>query len=1068
MHFYTYKASAGSGKTYTLVKEYLKLALQEEDPYRFKRILALTFTNKAAAEMKERVIQVLDDISDQNGPLKPANQTLLKSLAEELNIPIIQIKNRAAKTLSAILHQYSDFAIGTIDSFMHRVVRTFAHDLHLPINFSVEMDQEVILRQAIENVIDKVGEDDAITQALIGFTESKTDEEKNMNIQEDLYQSSTDLLKENSSQIIRKLSHLSVLDFLNIRTALIKECEIIENQFHSLGKKALEIISKEHIQLNDFYQGKSGIGSWFQKAAEIRFGDDLSPNSYVLKTLTENTWTAKKVSDEVLSSIQHVKDQLEKIGLEILNLWQQKGPDYILNTLIKDSIYSIALLNEISQMIDQIRNDQFIMHISEFNRRVSEIVLNESAPFIFERLGEKYHHYLIDEFQDTSIMQWQNLLPLIQNGLSENYPSLIVGDGKQAIYRFRGGDVEQFAQLPNPYPENLNVVQQERYALLQHMYTPRTLDTNFRSNPEIISFNNRLFSFIEENQLPTAFRNVYTDHAQLSPEGKTGGFVHIEFVNADQEKDERDAYHLKRCEEIIRDLIDNKKYRLRDIAILTRNNKQGIAIASHLLKAKIPVISSESLLVQHAPEVGFLIAWMQILIRSNSQLNILAVCNYLIQNNKLNYKTIDSLLSNEQMQEESMLLLFKNNQFEIDIADLRKMSLLEVCFEICSIFGINIQTNTYLQFFLEAVWNSGRSLAIDIPRFLEYWEDKKEKLSISLPQDSNAVRVMTVHKSKGLQFPVVILPFAYGDWPKTTNEWIDDEELLPLNLLAARVSLTQNLKSTKLSSYVTNEEDKRDLDAINLLYVATTRPEDALFILSGRSGRNGSLLKGWEKCLEEFSTFEKPNEFSLGLCTWGNSDFKNEREVEEFQRTSSVVHEYKTGKWQNRISISRQASKNWDINQEVSAISLGKVVHRALAFIDTEDQLDHALNRLLQEGTLDLEKVPEMKTILNSVIQHAQLNYLFKPGNQIFCERELLLPDGNVLIPDRVTEINGAITLIDYKTGMKQEEHKDQVLNYLKHLKSFNYTDYKAYLVYIGQEIEIVEVGFESKNQADA
>ena len=175
MHFYLYKASAGSGKTYTLVKEYLKMALQEDDPYRFRRILAITFTNKAAAEMKERVIHVLHDISAENGPQKEANKTLLQSLSEELSLAPMILRDRAGKTLSGLLHQYSDFAIGTIDSFMHRVVRTFAHDLHLPVNFSVELDQEVLLRQAIEQVLDKVGDNDAITRALVGFTEHRTD-----------------------------------------------------------------------------------------------------------------------------------------------------------------------------------------------------------------------------------------------------------------------------------------------------------------------------------------------------------------------------------------------------------------------------------------------------------------------------------------------------------------------------------------------------------------------------------------------------------------------------------------------------------------------------------------------------------------------------------------------------------------------------------------------------------------------------------------------------------------------------------------------------------------------------
>lgn len=1058
MHFFIYKASAGSGKTYTLVKEYLKMALQEEDPYRFRRILAITFTNKAAAEMKERVIQVLHAISSNTTAISSSNQSLLNSLAEELKLPPQKIQQRAAKTLSAILHQYSDFAIGTIDSFMHRVVRTFAHDLHLPVNFSVELDQEVLLRQAIEQVLEKVGDDEAITRAMIGFTELRTDEEKSYNIQEELFQSSTDLLKEQTALVIRKLSHLSVSDFLKIRKSLQESCQVAEAYFRSLGKKALELMASAQVQETDFFQGKSGIGVWFRKLANMEAGDDISPNSYVLKALIVQIWTAKKVDAQTLERIESIQDRLHDIGMEALESWKHQGPDYILNNILRDSIYSIALLNEISRVLDQIRDEQFIVHISEFNRRVADIVFNEPAPFIFERLGEKYHHYLIDEFQDTSILQWQNLLPLIQNGLSENYPSLIVGDGKQAIYRFRGGEVEQFARMPEPYPENLKEVQKERYTLLKGMFSPKTLDTNYRSKPEIVHFNNRLYSFIQENQLPENFKNVYDDQEQLASPDKTDGYIQLEFVPADLEREDRDMHHLKRCEEIIRDLIDNKKYRPRDIAILTRNNNQGTMLASHLLVAEIPVISSESLLVQNAPEVGFLISWMHILIGSNSSLNLLSVCNFLIHQHKLPYTTLESFLTQERIDEKSVLAFLKKNHFDLELSQLRKMSLLEACFRLCELFGISIQSNTYLQFFLEAVWNTGKSAALDIPLFLEYWEEKKSKLSISLPQDANAVRVMTVHKSKGLQFPVVILPFAYGERPKTKNEWIDNEELLPEYLSAARVKLTNTLKSTRLSELVTNEEERRALDAINLLYVATTRPEDALYILSGHSGIKGSLLAGWETYLEQFASLEKPAGFAKGLCSWGDEHFENARNQESYTELSSVVHEYSAGKWQKRITISRQAAKNWDVDQDKSALALGKLVHKALSYIETEDQTEEALTRLLQEGSLSIEKASELKVLVESVTQHPQLNQLFKKGNRVFSERELLLPDGNIVIPDRVTERDGEITLIDYKTGLKRNEHQKQVSNYLKNLKELNYSSYKAYLVYLGKEIEIVEV----------
>ncbi|MEX1189824.1 MAG: UvrD-helicase domain-containing protein, partial [Bacteroidia bacterium] len=656
MKFLVYRASAGSGKTYTLVKEYLKMALKEKnDPSAFRRILAITFTNKAAAEMKERVIKNLRELS-----AGTSKDDLADDLCSSLQISKDSLSQRAKSCLSAILHQYADFSIGTIDSFMHRVVKTFAYDLKLPVNFNVELDTEVVLRMAIDQVMEKIGTDASITKALIGFTEAKTEEEKSMRIEDELFAAAADLLDEESAVLINKLQHLSIDDFLEIRQKLVTKANALVDLLQKIGTECQEIIDKVGLEQNDFYYGKSGVGKLISNLNQFSIGDTLELNSYHLKALDEDIWYSAKTDSVIIQKIDSVSANLSKLLNEARILWNQESSDYILSNEILKSIYSVALLNEVSMAIDTIRDEEFIVHISEFNKRVSEIVFNEPAPFVFERLGERYQHFLIDEFQDTSVMQWQNLIPLVNNGLASNHTSIIVGDGKQAIYRFRGGEVEQFAQIPEPYPDTLIPIQIERYTLLKHFYQLVYLDTNWRSKLEIVNFNNDFYETLINSITPNIIKDVYTGHAQKASIGKEGGYVEFRFTDSDFIKEEREEFHLTNCEEIIRDHIDNKGYRYQDIALLTRNNKQGTLLAGHLINCGIPVISNESLLVKNAPEVRMMLAWMHILIRVQVDMHLFEVLKLLIDEKILSYASYEELLRKVKLKEHEVFDILKS------------------------------------------------------------------------------------------------------------------------------------------------------------------------------------------------------------------------------------------------------------------------------------------------------------------------------------------------------------------------------------------------------------------------
>jgi len=1047
MHFYIYNASAGSGKTYTLVKEYLKMAMSGHGPEAFRKILAMTFTNKAATEMKERVLSTLEKLHRQD----PSITDLMQTLVKETGLTVPEISEKADEMLRAILHNYSDFSIGTIDSFMHRVVRTFAYDLHLPVTFSVELQKENLIKQAVDDLIDQAGENPEITSILKGFTEFYTDEEKGFDIRRELSETANDLLDDQKAEAIKLLSEIQPGEYIKLRTEFQKTVQLYEQKIRALGDAVLKLLENRNIEVKALASGKNGIYSFFKKSAEfgIKSNDHLELGKNAAKTIETDKWTSSTCSQSEESAIESIKDQLYNAVEEILILQAKEGKDYRLRIMIKDSLFTMALMSELSNMIDKIRQNEHLLHISEFNRRVAEIVFHEPAPFIFERLGEKYQHYLIDEFQDTSILQWQNLLPLIQNGLATKSASLIVGDGKQAIYRFRGGDVEQFIRLPEPYPHNLTPMQLDRYTLLKANQKKQPLETNYRSLPEITNWNNKIYNALSEKWLTGDFQDVYKDLNQKSPEKKTGGYVSVDFLVADPENGfTLGDVQVHRILEIIRQLVDEKHYEYSDIAILTRNNKNGSFIANSLIAEEIPVISNESLLVASSSEVQLLLAWLRVLADQNTSVNLFHICSYLVERNKLSIKTLPDLVTQCRMEESEVIELLSTAGIFINTERLRASSLPEACHSICRAFGFHLQSNPFLQFFMEAVWFATDQVTPDIPSFLEYWEEKQSKLSITLPQNANAVRIMTIHKSKGLQFPVVIFPFAFNEKRQGSFEWVSDQNRLPAGLPSARLSINNKLDLTVFSDLLELENNRYNLDLINLMYVATTRPEDALYILS-----EGIELKdaaGWGNFLNHFCTNLSSENLVAGkLYAWGNEAFLNQRDKKPKVEEDSILVKYSIGAWQDKIQIHRESNLIWDPEDPSEAVMQGKLVHLALSWINTREDLPMVKQRLLEDGLCSALEAVKIIAQIENLLKLPELEACFLPQNKRYSERTLILSDGTLLRPDRVVETEQETIVIDYKTGKVKPSHTKQIEGYMQTLQGMGKKSLKGYLVYL-------------------
>ncbi|MCF8297276.1 MAG: UvrD-helicase domain-containing protein [Saprospiraceae bacterium] len=1049
MSFTVYKSSAGSGKTYTLVKEYLKLVINKPDE--FRHILAITFTNKAANEMKSRIVQYLKELSE---PELNRNSTTIKTLLPELvdvlNLQENIVSDRAKKTLELILHNYAEFAISTIDSFFHKIVRTFAFDLEIPLNFEVELDTEKLINQAVDILISRVGNDKDLTRALVDFTISKTENDKSWHIENDLQNHAKLLFSEDSETNIDKLKKLTVNDFIELKKKIYSYLKNYENLITTSAKEAILLINENNIPIDAFYYGKSGIGSYFLNLSNGRF-DKAKPNSNVSKTIDEDKWTGGKTDDSDRISIEKIKNVLIEKFNQIQEIIESGNEKYIIYSLLYKNIFPIAVLNEIEKIISEINAEENKVPISEFNKRISNVIIEESVPFIYERIGEKYHNFLIDEFQDTSVLQWQNLIPLIDNSLANNNFNMIVGDGKQAIYRWRSGDIEQFQKLPEINISNKNLILKERENSLKRHYETKKLDTNYRSKKEIVDFNNEFFDIISK-KIPVPFNSIYDESSQLVNKNNKGGFIQIQFANKSENLEEQ---NIEKIIEIIDNLlIDN--FQLKDIAILCRSNKNASYIARNLITANFNVISSESLLLSSSPKVSFIIACIKFLLEPNEDVIKTEIINFLSQTKKIQKTEFESfILKNSSTNKKQQLFIKKieDNFNGFSFTRLKNLTIYEICEELIRIFNLNSDVDPYLQFFLDNALEFSIKNNSNISDFVDWWEESKNKLSIIVPEGLDAVNIMTIHKAKGLQFPAVIYPFASDKLKSTkSNLWTDfnDDELSELTTIL--LPTNKSLEETQFSELYTDERNKSLIDLINMLYVVMTRPTDRLYIISSTPSKTPDI-NSIPNALAYFLNSKELWEQNLENYEFGiKQNFSSEKIMSENYSLNSFI----SADWKTKILLSTQAPESWDIEDPSRNQEWGNLIHLVLSKIIDYSESENVLENLFQQGIIDKNEKSALTEKLKQIFSKAEIKVFFDKGLNIKNEIDILLPNGKTFRPDRVILEKEKAIIIDYKTGQALESHKNQLDKYADFLLEMGYSNIEKHLIYIDKDIELV------------
>ncbi len=1046
-NFTVYKSSAGSGKTFTLVKEYLSLALNDASnpPRAYKKILAITFTNKAATEMKERILKSLAELS-RDDVSSASNLTLINLLKSE-SLSEQQIKERSNRVLTAILHNYSDFAIGTIDSFVYKVVKTFAFDLKIPMNFDLELDDEKLLTQAIDMLIAQIGSDDNLSKVLIDFAESKAVGEKSWHIENDLKKFAKNLINDDGIIYLEKLKSLTLADFFSIKKSLNVAISQFDNTIKEFGDKALLCIKNANVEHNKFAGGANGIPKYFTYLSKCN-EDKLTPSTTIQRYLDEDKWVSGKAEDADIDAIDSIKEELLTLYYMAQEYINANAQEITLLKLINTSLYSLAVLNEIEKLLNEYKLQNNIVHISEFNKMIAQIVMKEPVPFIYERLGEKYSNYLVDEFQDTSVLQFQNLLPLIDNSLAQGYFTMLVGDSKQAIYRWRGGEVQQFASLPNVYAQQKNDLVLEREEALVRNYNLQLLANNYRSKKEIVQFNNSFFSVLATT-LNDEYKSIYSGLEQGYNEENVGGYIQIEFLGGEKEIVRQE--HLSKTKNIVNELQADG-YALKDIAILIRRNSDGNDIANYLSSHNIPVISAESLLLSSSGEVNFLFLLIKYFVNPDSEIIKVALLESFIRFSWIKEEDFLKYLNECKSSNHERLLQLVCAEF--NYYQLLNLPLYELVESLIGLFGFNSPPNAYIQFFLDEVLEYTNRYLNSYQDFVAFWEERQHKASIIVPEGVNAVTIMTIHKSKGLEFPAVILPFLDGRIMKGKSDiWVDIDNNNVEELSAALIPLSKKVLNTKFAQQYEDELNKSLLDALNVMYVALTRPRERLYVLTGLPSKSPANISTYSDMFAHY--LQTSGEWSDNLFDYQYGD-KKSRVSESMDDSTDLerfnLDQFYTSDWRSWIKMRMASSSIWDLQSNNSQLEYGLKLHNALAKIIKSTDSSSVLEKMFVDGLISNDEKIELSSTIEAVVNHPELNKYFSDDVIVKNEAEVIDDDGKVYRPDRVVFDGSSAVVIDYKTGEEKAEHKKQVEIYTELIARMGYDMQKPMLVYVNKE----------------
>lgn len=919
-----FKASAGSGKTHTLSKTYLDLLLKADSKTAYRNILAVTFTNKATEEMKERI---------------------LRDLAEEG-----KTNPRAREILINLLHDYGSFSVSTIDKFFQQALRAFSRELGSSGNYQIELDKASLTKEAMDRVLDDLTEKD---KDLLGwFTkqlETALDNGDSFHLESSLYEMAEEFgdVNEKFTYDKKKLTELKA------------RCKEIVDTFH-------KDVYENALCIDTTTWGKTAAKGLAQYAgAQTKYKDSVK---------AANATTLAKLAETAGCEAMYA----------LMNPQGRRWKEYRTARMVEKVIFTLGLAEEFYSKLAIIEEEKGVISLDESTSLLRDIIDGSDAPFIYEKLGVRFNHFLLDEFQDTSVVQWENFKPLLANSVSEGYSNIIVGDVKQSIYRWRNSD--------------WNLLDKEIEENFKGKVKVITLKENWRSTQSIVNFNNEFFTFAADN---LGLSKIYADVKQeVKVEDSQEGCVTVDFC--EDELEMIDGY-------IEQAVAAGAK--MSDMAILLRTNGEGKKVAEYLLSKGYSVISDDSLDLKSSLIIRKIVSYLH------------SLCN---NSDSLNTYLSESLEIDSEREYHSLL----------DLVD-------GVIKDLSETHPDEIKGQTlFIQSFMDDILEWTSIHGNDLRQYLKHWEESK--IAISSPNDPNAIRITTVHKSKGLAFPIVIFPFAekVGLFKEDTL-WChldSDAEMGESFNSIFPVVLGKSSGDSFFSESLKNEMEMQRIDNLNIFYVCLTRARKEMHIIAknppkslidGKSSPNDLSQLLYLYCEQNGYTFGSP-------YRWNEASKKEDSEIEEFDA------EYETY-GMNPEACSRRfvaSSEAWDYFSEEgigqSKRLRGIEQHALLSRIRTSDDAPEVL-RSIEPQTREL--------LLERISAHSEW---FSPELKTLNEVAIIDSFGNTNRPDRVlVDEEGRVTVIDFKFGEEDEKYSGQVRRYMRLFREMGYGEVSGYIWYV-------------------